>query len=351
VYDAEGRCIKKVENEDSDSPQVWLYEWNALDQLQTATRPDGKIWRYKYDALGRRVKKIGLDEQRLYLWDKDVTIHEANSNAESLSTWIFDASSFTLISTVQSNKLFSVVNDHLGTPREIIDQENKVVWRSSCTSWGEEIGLVDKVDENIYCPIRFQGQWKDDETNLHYNFYRYYDPQIGRYISQDPIGLRGGINLYHYVAAPNKFVDPLGLSSFDPFSVGEITPFPDNMHFGQDRIAPQFSTIGSQAPNNVVGRPVNAVGNDIAANRIDPNSLVIAYTIDPKTGVPVTLNNRGLAALSLGGKRPENAILVPYDKVPPHLVEDIKVRPPSRTISVTNNKDGTEEQYKVTCGL
>ncbi|EGP18698.1 RHS repeat-associated core domain-containing protein, partial [Halomonas sp. TD01] len=68
-------------------------------------------------------------------------------------------------------------------------------------------------------PIRFQGQWHDEESGLYYNRHRYYDPEQGRYISQDPIGLRGGTNLYGYVTNPTGMVDPLGLEVVGTFDV------------------------------------------------------------------------------------------------------------------------------------
>ncbi|HAV4234674.1 TPA: hypothetical protein JIQ46_17905, partial [Acinetobacter baumannii ATCC 17978] len=60
--------------------------------------------------------------------------------------------------------------------------------------------------------IRFQGQYFNEETGLHYNRYRYYSPYVGRFISKDPIGLLGGFNVYSYAPNPNNWVDPLGLS-------------------------------------------------------------------------------------------------------------------------------------------
>ncbi|EOI5716518.1 RHS repeat-associated core domain-containing protein [Cronobacter turicensis] len=63
----------------------------------------------------------------------------------------------------------------------------------------------------MYQPLRYQGQYFDGETGLHYNRFRYYDPDAGRFISQDPIGLAGGINLYQYAPNPLVWVDPLGL--------------------------------------------------------------------------------------------------------------------------------------------
>lgn len=62
------------------------------------------------------------------------------------------------------------------------------------------------------CNYRFQGQWFDQESGLHYNFHRYYDPQTARYLSNDPIGLAGGFNTYGYVHNPLIWIDPLGLA-------------------------------------------------------------------------------------------------------------------------------------------
>ncbi|KGA26804.1 hypothetical protein KS43_22685 [Pectobacterium odoriferum] len=140
---------------------------------------------------------------------------------------------------------------------------------------------------------------------------------------------------------PNTWVDPFGLSSFDPFAYGEITDFPKDLHFGQNRIAPNFSNIGSQAADSIAGRPILDVANDIKAGRISPDAFVISYTTDPITGKSVTLNNRGLAALVESGKFPHNAIHVPYEHVPKHLVEDIKNRQPLQSINITRNKDGS----------
>jgi RHS repeat-associated protein len=69
-------------------------------------------------------------------------------------------------------------------------------------------------------PIRFQGQYHDHETGLHYNRYRYYDPGVGRFISKDPIGYAGGLNLYAYAPNPIGWVDPLGLTSTCSCGIG-----------------------------------------------------------------------------------------------------------------------------------
>ena len=69
--------------------------------------------------------------------------------------------------------------------------------------------VSDGLKANI--PFRFQGQYYDEESGLHYNRFRYYDPEIGRFVSQDPIGLQGGMNLFEYAPNPTLWVDSLGL--------------------------------------------------------------------------------------------------------------------------------------------
>jgi RHS repeat-associated protein len=196
---------------------------------------------------------------------------------------------------------------------------------------------------NSDLPFRYAGQYEDAETGLYYNRFRYYDPEAGIYISQDPIRLMGGMQLYGYVNDPTIKVDIFGLSSFDPFSVGELTDFPKDIMFGQNRCAPNFSSIGSQAADEIVGQPVRAVGEAMKAGKLDPNLLVISYTVRP-TGEVVTLNNRGLAAVTIAGKNPDMAIKVPYDKVPAHLKSD----PPSWSINLTNDKKGLDIVETVT---
>lgn len=199
--------------------------------------------------------------------------------------------------------------------------------------------------------LKFAGQQLDEESGLFYNRYRYYLAEAGCYLTPDPLGLAGGENPYSYVHNPLTFIDPLGLSSFDPFQHGEITNFPTDLHFGQNRISPNFSDIGSQADASIRGRAISDVAADISAGRINPDTFVISYTIDPVSGKPVTLNNRGLAALAEAGKYPSHAIYVPYEKVPRHLVKDILVRPPSTSIDVTGNKDGSDYRRTITkCG-
>ena len=103
--------------------------------------------------------------------------------------------------------MYYFVNDHLGTPQKIVDSAGQVVWAAAYFPFGKAQVKPEMVTNNL----RFPGQYFDAESGLHYNWHRYYDPDIGRYITADPIGLEGGVNLYTYVENnPVKLVDPPG---------------------------------------------------------------------------------------------------------------------------------------------
>ena len=104
-------------------------------------------------------------------------------------------------------KLYYFHTDQIGTPLELTDVEGQIVWQATYKAWGEiETLVVGEVEQNL----RFQGQYLDDETGLHYNTFRYYDPEVGRFITQDPFGLSGGYNLYRYAPNPLGWIDPWG---------------------------------------------------------------------------------------------------------------------------------------------
>jgi len=108
--------------------------------------------------------------------------------------------------------------DHLGTPQELTDHEGRVAWSASYKAWGEARQAISEAGRRagFRNSIRFQGQYWDEETGLHYNRYRYYDPVSGRFVSKDPIGILGGINLHAYDPNSIMWIDPRGLSVFLP---------------------------------------------------------------------------------------------------------------------------------------
>ncbi|MGR6987262.1 RHS repeat-associated core domain-containing protein, partial [Klebsiella aerogenes] len=97
--------------------------------------------------------------------------------------------------------------DPNGAPVRLTSLQGEIVWSEKTGVWGEK-GEV--YADRISNPLRFQGQYFDAETGLHYNRHRYYDPEISGFISQDPIGLAGGLNVYQYAPNPLGWVDPWG---------------------------------------------------------------------------------------------------------------------------------------------
>ena len=115
--------------------------------------------------------------------------------------------------------IYYFINDHLGTPQMMTDSSAIVVWQADYDPFGKATVNDDPDGNGVHITnnIRFPGQYYDTETGLHYNYHRYYDPGIGRYLSPDPIGEEAGINLYTYVMNnPIQLVDPMGLKGFDP---------------------------------------------------------------------------------------------------------------------------------------
>ncbi|WAC70935.1 DUF4150 domain-containing protein [Roseateles sp. SL47] len=231
--------------------------------------------RYAYDAIGRRVLKrvqgAGDEQVTAFVWNGDLMVQEVD--AQGTVSYVHEPDSFTPLARVRSQESItsfatasvafapvlawdrpdapdaqpdahvrlyrrlarwrqdcldertaqarwdgiSCANDevlyyecdHLGTPLALMDAVGRVRWRARYRAWGRLARLdVDEVAQ----PWRFQGQYEDGETGLYYNRHRYYDPDAGRYLTQDPIGLLGGFNSYQYAPDPTGWVDPLGLT-------------------------------------------------------------------------------------------------------------------------------------------
>jgi len=116
--------------------------------------------------------------------------------------------------TINGDVITYIHTDHLNTPRRGTDINGITVWAWQGTAFGSFSANEDPDNDgtNTTINLRFPGQVYDQETKLHYNYFRYYDPSTGRYITSDPIGLKGGLNTYGYVGGnPGRWVDPWGL--------------------------------------------------------------------------------------------------------------------------------------------
>ena len=199
-YDEAGNML-------SDGETTFTY--NQSGRMKTAAK-DGMNALYLYNFKGERSFKQVNGVTSHYIYDlSGQLIAEADGNGDIQNEYIYLNGQ--RIASIINGVLYYVHTNHLDTPIALTDESGTVQWKASFTPFGKAIVEVDNIQQNI----RFPGQYYDAETELHYNYFRDYDPEIGRYVQSDPIGLNGGINTYGYVGGnPVSKVDPYGLSSF-----------------------------------------------------------------------------------------------------------------------------------------
>jgi len=265
-YDERGNVVQRTQDGTRSE-----FEWDAFNRMNRATTWDG-VTTFAYDPLGRRIAKhshavkgtiLRQTTRTIYGWDGDTLgleskVYLGQTARERTVHYVYERDSFVpLVQATQSRALklpptpdvkalmagnngkydlaldtlwneeleqevepFEKAGiafyqcDHLGTPQELTDSEGKFTWSAQYKAWGQAKQVISEAayKAGIQNPIRFQGQYFDEETRLHYNRYRYYDPDTARYLTQDPIGLLGGINTYLYTPNPVGWLDPLGLS-------------------------------------------------------------------------------------------------------------------------------------------
>ncbi|WP_024468254.1 RHS repeat domain-containing protein [Treponema pedis] len=193
--------------------------------LKEVQRPDGSVVSFAYDAFGRRIEKKTSKTITRFLWDGNVPLHEwkefdyKETTDNDRITWVFQG--FTPVAKIQGDKHYSIISDHLGTPLQAIDTQGNKVWERELDIYGK----VRKETEETanFVPFLFQGQYLDTETELVYNYKRYYSQETGAYISQDPIGLAGNNpTIYGYVFDSNIEIDPFGLDCVENKNIKKL---------------------------------------------------------------------------------------------------------------------------------
>ncbi len=205
-YDARGNLIR--ENRGKAGSLQTEFTYNLLNQLvRVDTNNLRETVQYKYDPLGRRIEKSDAFGDTRFIWCDNLLAQEIRNNIKK--TYVYEPGSFRPLAQVQDDEIYHYHLDHLGTPRELTNEAGKIVWKAKYKTYGNlALKEVDEIENHL----RFQGQYFDEETGLHYNRFRYYSPDTGQFINQDPIGLLGGLNNYQYAPNPIAWIDPLGLS-------------------------------------------------------------------------------------------------------------------------------------------
>ncbi|AYC31780.1 RHS repeat protein [Pseudomonas cavernae] len=197
-------------------------EYDAQGRLAKVKISGGVVAEYRYNALGQRTHKITGSTITTFLYGPNGQLLGETSYStagaklgsqyylwlDSLPigglTLTYDANGAVTASTA-----FYLHADHLNTPRLATNQAGQEVWRWKSDAFGN-----DATTGSLSINLRFPGQYFDSESGLSYNYFRDYDPQTGRYVESDPIGLNGGLNTYGYVEGnPFKFTDQYGLAA------------------------------------------------------------------------------------------------------------------------------------------
>jgi len=249
--DACKRRTRKVEPDGS----VTRYQWDCRDRLRSVVLPDGRLVEFTYDAFARRVRKVVTDAPKLplaealrealqhgaaeqkvtttrFLWDGDVLCAELGEAGARVH--VHEPGSFVPLLQAEGGAVYSVVTDHLGMPKELLDASGKVAWAAAHSAWGRVVEVQrDAGAAQVESPFRLLGQYHDEETGLAYTRFRYFDAEAGRWCSPDPLGIWAGRNLLGFGGSPNAVVDPLGLAceqkrgpdgKFLPKNAGEVQP-------------------------------------------------------------------------------------------------------------------------------
>jgi RHS repeat-associated protein len=226
-HDAQGRLVRRTRKLLNGQQRTWTFTWNAEDRLTSATTPDGNHWQYTYDPLGRRTAKqrLGADgavvERLTFTWDGSRLVEQTTTDGRT-TTW--DHAPGTHRPLAQTDRhtdaeyethFHAVVTDVVGTPTELVTPDGRIGWQHRTTVWGTTLPEPSG-DTSVDCPLRFPGQYRDHETGLDYNCFRYYDAEVAAYVSADPLGLSAAPNHYAFVPNPFSWLDPLGLKCLDP---------------------------------------------------------------------------------------------------------------------------------------
>ena len=202
------KTVKYHIQQQKTKQQSTLMLWDGNRQAQEYTDTHVFTTIYEQDSFEPVARLV---------WLKDELLKAANDeikNAERES-WEDEPE------LIPSMQIYYYHNDHLGTPNELTNQQGEVIWLADYQAWGntakvvwreEKLGQL-QVSADELQPIRFQGQSFDVETGLHYNRFRYFDPDLGMFTTRDPIGLMGGSNVFQYAPNPTGWIDPLGLCS------------------------------------------------------------------------------------------------------------------------------------------
>jgi RHS repeat-associated protein len=212
VYDVNGNRIAKT-----DSSGVTKYTYDGQNQLIRIDFADKRSAEYAYDPFGRRIQKkltdaLGAIILRRYVYDGSAILFELDGQGALITEFVPGPRIDEPLAMKRNGQTYTYHADALGSIVAITDSASQLVQRYEYDAYGNIVSMQDPAFKQ---PYAFTGREWDEESGLYYYRARYYDPVVGRFLQQDPIGLAGGINRFAYVKGdPINFIDPYGNDSF-----------------------------------------------------------------------------------------------------------------------------------------
>ncbi len=211
-----------------------ILTYNQNNRLIMVEEDGSTLGVYTYNGLGQRVIKTANGITTIFHYDFNGNIiGESDQDGNFTKEYLYRGKGRSAMVDVTSGEIYYFGNDRLGTPQILTDSTNAVVWEGYYKPFGEaEVNPNSSVVNNF----RFLGQYFDEETGFHYNYHRYYEPRAGRYLTPDPIGLDGELNLFVYDQNnPSNWFDLFGLKRGELiyFSRKPGSDFPYHVGFDQ----------------------------------------------------------------------------------------------------------------------
>jgi RHS repeat-associated protein len=231
LYEGNGDLLYKTSSSPNPPPRDDVFTYDAPGHLTQYKKGGVVKGSYVYDYHNLRTRKSSASGIAVYHYDQHGNlIAETRTDGTLIRTYLwFNNTPVVQIDRNGTAEIFTYLHtDHLATPRFATSAQGTKVWSWNNEGFGNSLANEDPDNDGILTTInlRFPGQYFDQESGLHYNWNRYYDPRTGRYITSDPIGLRGGLNTYAYTRDnPLRLADPTGLitwtGSMGGFSIVE----------------------------------------------------------------------------------------------------------------------------------
>ena len=268
-------------------------KWDSNNRL-IQTEKEEQITRYKYDSFGRRISKETDGTETKFYWEGNTLISDTERDFH------YYPYSFEPLIMEADNNIYYYHNDLNGAPLRLTNEQGKVVWNAHY----DVLGNVDKLSiKEVHNPIRMQGQYEDQETGLYYNRYRYFDANICAYVSQDPLGLLAGSNVYSYPFNPLRYTDPLGLKCPE-LGTGDEPKVTEKKTHGNSKSSTKKQhgyeikekATGDVGKTGISGQDLNKNGSSPRANsQVNKLNKEAGYEKYEATVVETDLENRSIA--------------------------------------------------------